>query len=95
MPDEPRDETTESMQLTKEKLAIIDAWVKKLMVRSGIQCVSFASADRPDAPLGLVGVPSRYCAIVDAMHQAMHAIVLGEDLPIFTLPPVKSAKRRR
>jgi hypothetical protein len=78
-----------------EQCEQIDAWVTGLMRKAGIKTINFATAAEPDGPVGLLNVPGKYVAIIDAMHQAMHALVRGEDLPKFAPPPDRSKKVRR
>lgn len=73
----------------------INAWMRKLYARAKIGTVDFRSAGRPNAPLGLIGVPAKYVAVIDAMHQAMTALAHGESLPEFAPVEEKPTKGRR
>lgn len=79
------------MKVTDED---INAWMRQLYVHAKIGTVDFRRADRPNAPIGLIGVPSKYVAVIDAMHQAMTALAHGEPLPKFVVAePKKKGKR--
>jgi hypothetical protein len=73
----------------------INAWMHRLYVLAKIGTVDFRSAARPSAPLGLIGVPAKYVAVIDAMHQAMSALANGEPLPEFAVTEPTTKKRRR
>jgi hypothetical protein len=62
-----------------EAIAIHKPWVRELMRRCGIRVEAFS-----DGTLGLVDVPAKYVAAIDALHRALHHAMIGEDLPEFT-----------
>lgn len=71
----------------------IDNWVKTLLVRAGVQVVSFNKPGTGDTnAYGLLNVPGKYVRIIDAMHVAMHAVARGEPLPEFAPLPEKVRK---
>lgn len=72
---------------------MVDAWMRKLYGLAKIRTVDFRRADRPNAPVGLIGVPSKYVAVIDAMHAAMTALRRGEPLPEFAAPEPKKGAR--
>lgn len=69
------------------KPEVIDAWLKKLLTRAGIQVVSFR-----DGANGLLNVPNKYVRVIDAMHVALHNLAAGESLPEFTEDEPKKPK---
>lgn len=81
------------MEAVKTTDEDIDAWMRKLYMHAKIGTVDFRRADRPDAALGLIGVPGKYVAVIDAMHMAMTAIAHGDPLPEFVEQPPKKRKR--
>jgi hypothetical protein len=75
--------------------AEINAWMRKLYALAKIGTVDFSRADRPNAPTGLIGVPSKYVAVIDAMHEAMVCLAHGEPLPEFAEPEPTPAKKKQ
>lgn len=76
----------------------IDSWVRTLLLRGGFKTINFSAIDDAQRAYGILNMPGKYVVIVDAMHQAMHALARGEPLPEFQpLPPANKpgAKRKR
>ncbi len=77
-----------------EMARMVANWVKALLIRAGIRVVDFSRGDE-HAALGLIGVPAKYCGVIDAMHAAIDAVAHGEPLPTFTPLPAKASKAKR
>lgn len=73
-----------------EAIAKHKPWVREVMRRCGIEVVTFS-----DGTTGLVNVPAKYVAAIDALHQALHAAMIGEDLPAFTSEEPSKAKKAK
>lgn len=73
-----------------EAIALHVPWTRELLRRCGIHVEVFR-----DGTTGLVDVPAKYCAAIDALHMALHAVMVGEGLPAFTVeePPKKRRPR--
>jgi hypothetical protein len=80
---------------TKVSDADIDAWMRKLYALAKIGTVDFRRADNPNGAMGLIGVPAKYVAVIDAMHMAMTALACGEPLPEFAEPEPTPARKRK
>lgn len=72
-----------------EAIAVSTRWMRKLMAACSIEVVSW-----PDGSTGLVDVPAKYCAAIDAMHRALMAVMTGEGLPEIIDPAPKWRGRR-
>lgn len=77
-----------------EKIRKIDAWLRTLLNRSGIQTINMSHGDAPPA-FGLLNVPAKYVGIIDAMHIAMVHLSTGQELPEFVPVPLTSEKRTK
>lgn len=73
--------------------AEVTAWVRTLCRRAGLRIHLWS-----DGSSGLVNVPAKYVAVIDAMHVALLSIAAGEGLPEFAAPSAartsKKARRR-
>ena len=65
----------------------IDKWCVKLYRLSGIEVVRFDGAN------GLVNVPNKYVALLDALHLAL--VNLSEGLPLPEFAPVEPKKPKK
>lgn len=77
--------SSERVTVTEDE---INAWMRRLYALSKIHTVRLR-----DDVLGLVRVPAKYVAIIDAMHQAMTALAHGDPLPEFE-EEKRNAKKR-
>jgi hypothetical protein len=62
----------------------IDRWIRRVLTAAKIETVRFH-----DQSLGLVRVPAKYVAVIDALHAGMVAIAHGDPLPDLAEPPAK------
>lgn len=74
----------------KEAIDLAKPWVIELLRRCNIRVWA-----AEDGTIGLVDVPAKYVAAIDAFHQALVAALAGEDLPAFEPLPPKRVKVRR
>jgi len=65
-------------------------WVRELMRRCKIEVVEW-----PDGSTGLLNVPAKYVAAIDALHQALWLAMVGDPLPEFTEPEARPVKPRQ
>jgi hypothetical protein len=65
----------------------VERFVLGVCAHAGIRVQRF-----PDGTLGLVDVPAKYVAAIDALHCALISVVRGDMLP--ELAPVRTRRRR-
>lgn len=68
----------------------LSAWTRELMRRCGIHVERFR-----DGSMGLVNVPSKCVAAIDAMNQALYVVMCGDGLPEFLPEEPKPAPKKR
>lgn len=68
---------------------ILRRWVRELMRRCGTHVEKFR-----DGTMGLVNVPAKYVAAIDAMHLALFEVMQGAELPEFTIEEPKPRRKR-
>lgn len=67
----------------------IDRFVLELCHRADVKVHTF-----PDGTRGLINVPAKYVAVIDAMHVALVSVARGDGLPEFATPPPRKRGRR-
>ena len=80
-------------QMTEdEAAAVLRPWTRTLMRRCGIRFHTFE-----DGSTGLLDVPAKYVAAIDALQQAVFLVLIGEGLPPFTAegPRRRAARAKR
>lgn len=66
----------------------IDRFVIGICHRAGVRVHHF-----PDGSRGLIDVPAKYVAVIDALHVALMSVAAGDGLP--ELAPIQEPKKRR
>jgi hypothetical protein len=60
------------VQISRE----VDAWIVAVLRRAGVKVHTFG-----DGTLGLLDVPQKWAAVIDALSAGIHAVARGEELP--------------